>query len=241
MFDSHETFQAEYLLMPHDKQITGHFAVVRKREPEPSGFLESTMPIPAFMRENCFIWNAVPDKTLSWGNRMKRQEFEAWIHGHFLKICLPYPRPLGSDRPVHAPLSLAMVFRIVDRMCDVGYSAHWMSSILASLYNGEIVTTARAPRHIVIHPVDLEGKQSRKMSISPWRAEFTTLLSIGRRLLPFGVITPKGTLVPLTEIWEYQITFPLSRKSTSSPSFCYRLLEHTVRPASSNHTALAAR
>ncbi|ROV89746.1 hypothetical protein VSDG_08634 [Cytospora chrysosperma] len=213
MFDSHETFQAEYLLMPHEKQIAAHFAVVRERDPELSGLLDKMMPIPSFMQENYFIWNAVLEKPLSLGKRMRRQEFEAWIYGHLLKICLPYPRPLQSDRPVHAPLNLTMIFRLLERMSEVGYPAHWMSSILASICNGEIETKARAPRHIIVHRNDLSDTTSKKaMSVVPWRAEFTTLLSIWRRLLPFGVITPKHALVPLTEIVEYQVSFPIFRE-----------------------------
>lgn len=214
MFDSHESFQTEYLLMPHDKQIAAHFAVVRKREPALPGFLDRMMPIPSFLQENYFIWNAIPAKPLSWGRRMRRQEFETWIYGHLLKICLPYPRPLWSDRPVHAPLNLTMWFRLLERMSEVGYPAHWISSILASTCSGEIETKARAPRNIVVRQDDLEDTKSKKMmSVVPWRAEFTGLLSIWRRLLPFGVIIPKNALVSLTEIWEYQAIFPMFREA----------------------------
>ncbi|ROW07056.1 hypothetical protein VPNG_06673 [Cytospora leucostoma] len=203
MFDSLETFQAEYLLMPHEKQITDHFAVVREREPKPRSFME----------EDYFIWGAVPEKQLTSTKRMRRQEFETWIYRHLLKVCLPYPRPLSSPTPVHAPLNLTILFRLLERMSEVGYPAHWLSGNLASICTGQIETSARAPSGIVVHQNDLaQAMPKKKMSVAPWRAEFTTLLSIWRRLLPFGVITPKDVLVPLSDVVEYQVTFPIFRE-----------------------------
>lgn len=213
MFDSHENFQAEYLLMHDDKRIADHLAVVREREPELPSVLRSMMPFPSFAVEDYLIWSAVTDKQLNWSERMKRQEFETWIYGHLLKVCLPYPRPLFSHSPVNAPMYLTVLFRLLERMSEKGYPAHWMSGILASVCTGEVVTNARAPRGIVVHQDDLaRTKPKRKISVAPWRAEFTTLLSIWRRLLPFGVITPRNTLVPLSDIVEYQVTFPLFRE-----------------------------
>ncbi|KUI63016.1 TPR repeat-containing protein associated with Hsp90 [Cytospora mali] len=172
MYDTHKTFQAEYLLMPHDKQIAEHFAVVREREQGLPGMLDIMSTNILFMQEDYFIWNTVPEKPLSWAKRMRRQEFESWVYGHLLKICLPYPRPLWSDGPVHAPLNLTMVIRLLE-------------------HDSKAMNT------------------KKKMVVAPWRTEFTTLLSIWRRLLPFGVISPKKTLVPLSEILEYQVSFPL--------------------------------
>ncbi|KAK7741805.1 hypothetical protein SLS53_004869 [Cytospora paraplurivora] len=205
MFDSHDSFLAEYLLMSHEKRITDHFAVVRERESKPQC---------SFMEEDYFIWNAVPEKRLSWTNRMRRQEFETWIYRHLLKVCLPYPRPLSMPAPVYAPLNLTILFRLLERMSEAGYPAHWLSGILASICTGQIETSARAPGDIVVHHNKLARTmpKKKKISVAPWRAEFTTLLSIWRRILPFGVISPKDALVPLSDIVEYQVTFPMFRE-----------------------------
>lgn len=140
---------------------------------------------------------------------MPRSNLEHWLHGHLLKICLPHERPFVSDRPVHAPLNLTAFLRLVARMHEVGYPAHWLSGTLASICEGSITTTARAPRQLVLTTEDVaKSYPFRKISLGPWKAEYTTLLSIWRRFLPFGVIAPENSLVPLSDIVECSITFP---------------------------------
>jgi hypothetical protein len=126
---------------------------------------------------------------------MSRPELEHWLYGHLLKICLPHERPVQSDRPVHAPLNITTIFRLATQMHEVGYPAHWLSGILSSICEGKMSTTARAPRELILAPEDVVRRHAkRSISVEPWKAEFTTLLSIWRRLLPFGVIAPGGSL-----------------------------------------------
>ncbi|KAB5531423.1 hypothetical protein GE09DRAFT_384989 [Coniochaeta sp. 2T2.1] len=47
-----------------------------------------------------------------------------------------------------------------------------------------------------------------KMTVAPWTAQFTTLLSLRAPLLPFGFITPPQAVLPPGAIAEYSITFP---------------------------------
>ncbi|KAF9878329.1 putative tetratricopeptide [Colletotrichum karsti] len=211
MFDSHDHFLAEYMLMSDTKQVSDHFGLVREKDANapavPEDFMKMLMGN-TFMAENYFVWARSGTKRIPSNRMMPRSSLEHWLYGHLLKICLPYPRPTWSDRPVHAPLNLTAFLRIVNRMHEVGYPAHWLSGILSAVCEGNITTTARAPREIVMHPESLTKYAQRKMSLSPWRAEFTTLLSLWRRLLPFGVIVPEHTLVPAEEIIECTITFP---------------------------------
>ncbi|WDK21941.1 tetratricopeptide [Colletotrichum graminicola] len=222
MFETHDQFLTEYILMYDAKQVADHFGLVKEKE---TGGVISN-PIAKmignqFMTEDYFIWSRSGSKKTPLSRLMTRPALEKWLHSHLLKICIPYPRPLWSDSPVHAPLNLTAFFRIVVRLHEVGYPAHWLADVLASICEGSITTTARSPRKLVLHPNDLKTSyQQRKISLSPWKAEFTTLLSLWRRLLPFGIVTPPSTLVNPGEILECSISFPkFVEKLTRAPHF----------------------
>ena len=186
-FHSHEQFQSEYMLMPSaEPRISSHFGLRRLPHPvdEP------------FYAEPYIVWELVAQpqqKTpiIPWAKLMNRGQLEKWLYGFFLKTCLPYPRPkeIGNS-PVYSPFNLTIFLRLVARMHEVGYPAHWLSSILSSICSGTITTTARAPRSLVMTPEEVAKVFSpRKISVKPWTAEFTTVLGVWRPLLPFGVTT----------------------------------------------------
>ncbi|KAJ3495502.1 hypothetical protein NLG97_g3351 [Lecanicillium saksenae] len=146
-----------------------------------------------FTYEDYMIWEATPKSVAKRGPLLSKPEFEKWIYGHLLKICLPYPRPTRSSQPVHAPLNLASLFSFLSGMFEVGYPAHWITNILSCVCSGQITTSARPPRHRI--------------------AEFTTLLSVWRRLLPFGTDAAGGALIAGDKIAQYRISFPSPRNS----------------------------
>lgn len=81
--------------------------------------------------------------------------------------------------------------------------------MLSSICKGVITTYARQPINRVCSPADIDAARPvKEISVQPWAAEFTTLLSIWRRLLPFGVDSLGGTLVPLRTIHQYTVIFP---------------------------------
>ncbi|KAH8655855.1 hypothetical protein BX600DRAFT_515543 [Xylariales sp. PMI_506] len=208
MFATHAHFQSEYLLMDDDRQIADHFGLTRVKS---TG--TNKPPIPgytAFMQENYMEWQRAPKPAIALNRRLSRVAFETWMYSHLLKICLPYPRPMFSGKPIHAPLNLMSFFRLLQDMHEVGYPAHWISAILASTCSGAITTPARAPRTLVAPPKSMakEVAPSREMRLDAWRAEITTLLSIWCRILPFGIQLESKALVPLTSIWECTTAFP---------------------------------
>ncbi|KAK0385346.1 hypothetical protein NLU13_7822 [Sarocladium strictum] len=214
MFKNHDQFLAEYLLMTDPTQISNHFGLARQ-EGEAGGktneghqaLLKMLGPL-EFYRENYFIWARSGIKRVPANQRMSRASLEHWLHSHLLKICIPYHRPVTSSSPVHAPLNLTIFLRLVIHMHEVGYPSHWLSGILHSICEGKITTRARFPRRLILEVGDLAHMhEPREISLGPWQTEFTTLLSLWRRLLPFGMIAPEKSLVPSTEIVECSITF----------------------------------
>lgn len=219
MFSSHSHFQAEYLLMHNNKRITDHFSLTRRANdgaPKGPG---------GFMHVGYMVWDRAPARKLTDKNLLPRLALEKWLYAHFLKICLPYPRDRFSDRPVHAPLNLTAFLRLVSQLSERGYPSHWLSTVLAALcgdkQESEILTTARAPHQIATSEADVDAVHPAiKMTVAPWRVEFTTLLSIWGRLLPFGFIAPPGALAQSRDIAEYSVSFPkFFEEQTRIPHF----------------------
>lgn len=215
-FPDHETFQSEYLLMYKMQHIRRHFLVTRRpgeltRADLPQAFKTSLTPFPLmpFAFEGYMIWDRMPSSTMSHEQLLPKPAFEKWIYAHLLKICLPYPRPVFSGQPVYAPLNLTALIRLAVAMFEVGYPAHWLLRILSCICTGVITTRARPPTKRVSDPSDVDANPpARQMTVQPWVPEFTTLLSIWRRLLPFGTDSLGGALVPLASIAKYTIAFP---------------------------------
>ncbi|KAG8417378.1 hypothetical protein J3458_004887 [Metarhizium acridum] len=106
-------------------------------------------------------------------------EFKKWVYSHLLKICLPHPRLVFSNRPVYAPLNLTALIHLVIGMFKVGYPAHWLVRILSCICTSVITTSARPPEKRVYNPAQVNATPpAKEISIQPWVTEFTTLLSI---------------------------------------------------------------
>ncbi|QPH11568.1 hypothetical protein C2857_003367 [Epichloe festucae Fl1] len=219
-----KTIQSEYLLMHDMQHIRRHFVVNRR----PGELMRRDLPqifeiLPMlFTCEGYMLWDRMPNSKMSFEHLLPKPEFEKWIHAHLFKICLPYPRPIFSGQPVYAPLNLTALIRLAIDMFEVGYPAHWLLRILSRICTGVITTRARPPTKSVSDPagVDAKRRPAREMTVQPWVPELTTLLSIWRRLLPFGTDSLSGTLVPLASIAKYSITFPTVRaESDHLPHF----------------------
>jgi len=221
---TYNQFLAEHLLLGKRKQIVDHFrtsldANSAMIEKEMSG---KCLPDGKYVAmAGPYSWIRSGSLPLPWEKLMPREQLARWLHTHFLKLYLPFPRAKWDDNQVFAPLNITTFFRLINHVSEVGYPAHWLSEILSTLCEGEIVTTARAPRSLVTD-VDqaLRIYPSRKLCLKPFMAEFKTLLAIWRRLLPFGLHLSHETIPNLRTIREFSINFPSCNTTyTSSPNF----------------------
>ena len=164
------------------------------------------------------------------GARMSRPDLERWLHAHFLKLCLPYPRRRFGDDLVYAPLTMVTFFHIVAHVVGLGYPPHWLGPTLGALCSGFLDRTrARPPTAIVsdgksvtavLPPVDV--------CVAPFASEFRTLLALWEPL-PGGplLFESKGGDAPpklpqRTEIRKFTITFPALTHTSqpwTTPSF----------------------
>ncbi|KAG5930342.1 hypothetical protein E4U42_001857 [Claviceps africana] len=210
-FQDHNAFQSEYLLMYDMDRIRRHFLLARR----PGEVTEEQLPpmfrgvISPFAFESYMVWDRVAQKKMAFQELMPKAEFEKWMYGHLLKICLPFPRPASSGSPVYAPLNLTTIIRLMIAMFEVGYPAHWLLGILSSMCSGVITTSARPPKKRVCDASDVDAKHPVQQStIYAWVPELTTLVSLWHRLLPFGIDSLNASLVTLDNICQYSVAFP---------------------------------
>ncbi|KAK8085415.1 hypothetical protein PG997_006686 [Apiospora hydei] len=203
-WDSINQYLAEYLLMYDRKRIESHFHV-KLSVTTPEEYEDDMYPLMPYYK-----WERVtaPPKTLKFEELMPQASLTRWLYSHFLKICLPYERGPAFDL-VYAPLNLTMFMRLLVHVSELGYPAHWLSTLINNLLGGEVTTTARAPRRYVLTTQDVDKVHPpRKVSVKPWTMEFAALISLWQHLLPFGLISSSHLLAPLDEMHEYTVKFP---------------------------------
>ena len=209
---THDQFLAEHLLLADRKRIHDHFKVSlsdvsAKLEQDNDGKIIGGVTGVVMIAP--FAWAYRGSGPLPWEKMMPRVELERWLVAHFLKLVLPFPREVWSQKLVYAPLNMTTFFRLVAHTAELGYPTHWLSNLLSALCEGEITTTARAPRAVVMEPNLVKvAYPPRKMCLRPFVAEFKVLLSVWRALLPFGVLLQHEILPDLRAVREYRISFP---------------------------------
>ncbi|KAI0385283.1 hypothetical protein F5Y04DRAFT_245462 [Hypomontagnella monticulosa] len=196
-------FNAEYLVMHDRAMIRKHFQLRLANE---SDFEQSPFSMFGSIMTEYLRWERCESERYPLEQLMSRDGLSKWLFTHFLKICMPYPRPKTHFTLVYAPLNMTALMRLLAQMADVGYPGHWLSSIVASLASGEITTTARAPGKYVLTPAIVDKVYpSRTICVKPWTAEFTTLVTQWRGLFPFTITVPSGILPLPTTITEYSV------------------------------------
>ncbi|KAI0181821.1 hypothetical protein GGR52DRAFT_584258 [Hypoxylon sp. FL1284] len=200
-------FNAEYLIM-HDREgIRKHFLMKLGERDQPSEMPFKMLDFGDMASYH--RWEKCRDGALPLEQLMPQPSLSRWLCSHFLKICLPFPRPKWEMASVYAPHNMTVFLRLLVQMAEVGYPGHWLSSLLTSLCSGSITTTARAPRRYVLDHAAADAKYpSRTMNVKPWAPEVSTLATMWRGVLPFAVVAPRGILPSPETIVEYSIYIP---------------------------------
>ncbi|KAI1480574.1 hypothetical protein F4774DRAFT_424825 [Daldinia eschscholtzii] len=191
-------FNSESLLMHDQKLIEKHFQVKLAKE---------------HSRQETFMfqyyrWEKSETGCQSLDKLMPRESFFRWLFAHYLKLCIPFPRP-PNELCLFASLNITTFTRLLVQMGELGYPGHWLSSIITSLSRGTVTTTARAPRSKLLEPSVVDKVYpSRTICVKPWSAELTTLIAQWRSLIPYTVVVPSGLLPPPEAIIEYSVKIP---------------------------------
>ena len=97
---------------------------------------------------------------------------------------------------IHSPLNLTVFVRLCIHLHDVGYPAHWISTVLDNLLTGKITTKARPPSTDPLAPEEIANEMSSlKQSTAFFVAELSTLIAMWQSVMPFGILAPNLPLV----------------------------------------------
>ena len=122
---------------------------------------------------------------------LPREALAKWLYAFFLKTALPVDRSqMAESNLVYSPLNLTMFLRLLMRLWQLAYPAHWLATVLANIIGNTVVTSARYPKSV---PLAIDEVQKvhplRKISTAPFTAELSTLTAIFQPAVPFGIIS----------------------------------------------------
>ncbi|CAH0050528.1 unnamed protein product [Clonostachys solani] len=235
-WESHDQFLAEYLVLGNRNVIHSHFRTALTQN---SLRLESmnagqTTSSGSTAMGVAFEWErtAPTSSYMPLQERMPRSRLERWLHSHFLKLCLPYPRDRSSKLGVNAPLNLTSFLHLITHVASLGYPRDWLSHILHELCTGMLIQTQAAPP---IDEVTCENLAENRFepadfSVGPFAAEFRTLVAIWEPVLgvPLAWNTPvagKKLLPESKMIRKFTIRFPKKPiGDTGLMSVCFSLV-----------------
>lgn len=217
-----EQFLSEYLHMYDRNLIRSHFHLKLSADTpgEEGGFMGSPFPLMEYL-----LWERIEPRKMTFEQLMPKPKLTHWLHALFLKLCLPSPRRKHDPTLVYAPLNLTVFLRLLVHVAELGYPAHWLSALLTALLEGEIATTARAPRRVVLRPEDVDAiHPSRKVCTKPWALELATLVSLWQGVLPFGLLAPARLVPPPRGVVEHTVMFPPFFSRTECPNVPHFML-----------------
>jgi hypothetical protein len=197
-------FNAEYLLLPDNKKF-GLLTLSQVVSIPQDAFDGS----PYVMTNYRYMQRNPNGVRLNFTSLIEREQLEAWLYAHFLKLALPTRRPRRNFSLIYAPLNTTMMFRVVVRLYEIGYPSHWLSTVLHNITNDVVVTAARAPHSYPVARKDvytMEQNKKKRTCVKPFAAEFGTLTALFTSFLPFGVIS--AALPSISNVHRYYIQFP---------------------------------
>ena len=212
-FPSTASFNNEYLLI-HDEKTLHKLCQVAECQTSSADPFESIMSLFP-VKDYTEFYIPIGGK-FNYEYLLPRESFTKWLYALYLKLALPTSRShMALHNMIYSPLNVTIFLRLLIRLHEIGYPAHWLATVLANIIGNTVSTTAR---HAQSAPLEIqEVKQvhpMKKITTAPFAPELASLTAIFLPVLPFGIIT--SLIPPRGAICEYTISFgslKLSHKS----------------------------
>lgn len=201
LWNSAEDFTSEYLLLPTLPQLEK--TTLLKLAPGQTGVLLDFLPMCEFIN-----WQkALPPGAaeLSYNQLLPRAELNRWLIQVFFHIAIPAEREIHSMARIHSPLNLTAFIRLLVRLVEIGYPAHWVGAVVEDILDNKVYTNTRIPESapVTIHELTREWPRI-SISTKPFIPEMEMLLATWCRVLPFGVVTETNKIPRPERIFEYK-------------------------------------
>ncbi|CAN9204036.1 unnamed protein product [Alternaria alternata] len=159
-----------------------------------------------FLGAKIISLNKIDDIILRTGDLSLRSEVEHWLYAMFLKLVLPASVSEMSSY-IYAPLNVTIFFRLIVRLHELGYPAHWLSEVISAILSNQVHTEARFPSTSPL-TVEESGRKHSCMhiDIAPFIPEFSALTAMWMYELPFGIAVPLS-IPKLLSIKRYTVRF----------------------------------
>ena len=218
------SFHNEYLIA-HDaltlRKLTGMEVIDQDLEYQlnPKTFLPYNMMANRSMpMADYFHWQSSSKSPLAFASLLPRASLMKWLWALLLKTILPVNRgEYHFYSLILSPMNTTLIFRILIHLRHLGYPSHWLSDFLAQILSNIAVTSARPPKTC---PLEIEESTSdnpmRRLSITPFVPELTSLSLIFQPFLPFTIVT--SSLPPPSAVYEYNLSAPYNADGLRIPS-----------------------
>ncbi|CAH0025110.1 unnamed protein product [Clonostachys rhizophaga] len=169
-------FLAEYILLSDRATIESHLrtSLIQSSKAIEKEYHGMRVGPGGIVMVSGFEWHrtSLPTSILPANARMTRPELEHWLHSHFLKLCLPYPRVRFDPVGVLAPLNLTAFLHLISHVASLGYPLHWLSATLAAICSGLLARTRAGPPAAEITDEKLAGETyaPADVSVAPFAA-----------------------------------------------------------------------
>ncbi|KAL8948848.1 MAG: hypothetical protein Q9183_007652, partial [Haloplaca sp. 2 TL-2023] len=155
-------------------------------------------------------WTCPSRDPLPFDELLPHAKVTTWLFSIFFKIATPADRSRQVwEETIYPPLNFTIFFRILIRLHQFGYPAHWLSEALVQILEGEVSTSARSPETSPLSIVEAQRTNPiERLKTAPFVMEMATLTAMFLAMLPFAVMT--NVLPDVGQIYEYSIAFELS-------------------------------
>ena len=165
------------------------------------------------------VYSMLQPKKLRFDQLVTQEVLRKWLLALYFMLALPVRRP--HSHFVMSPLNFTIYFRVLRRLSEIGYPAHWLSDILCDILTGQVKSTARPRR---MDDITVEGIEQERplanLSTAPFVAEIAVLCTMFKPLLPFRF---ESDSLPVKEVvYRYTIAFPGHHAIKAEPN-CFVL------------------
>jgi hypothetical protein len=196
LWPSVEAFNNEYLLINDKETLLRLTQVSLTKESREHLQRIRSMSFPLIPMGNIplvdFIqWQRKTSTPFQFSQLVPRQNLTHWLYSLFFKLMVPPRRQDRGISIIFTSLNLTAFLRLLIHLHSIGYPSHWLSSVLLSILQNNVTTTARHPE---TYPLTIEEARRqnppKKLSTAPFIPELRALTSIFQSLLPFAVLDP---------------------------------------------------
>ncbi|GAM24902.1 hypothetical protein SAMD00019534_080770 [Acytostelium subglobosum LB1] len=123
-------------------------------------------------------WTHAGPKKLPLESLAKRDEIWLWLVRVFINIMLPAKINPADVVTFNCPNNMSIFFRILDRLRDIGYPLHWLTSFIDQLLSGSVKSAAALSDKRMIPVGAAQSPTPKTINTMAFQVELRTIASL---------------------------------------------------------------